>query len=73
MLKTEKNNTSEAFSKKTSDDAKSKKPHDKQTARNHYYDDPIDVEWREVNNSDINRGQSYMSRFLLEDKKKKNL
>lgn len=69
----EKNNTSEAFSKKTSDDAKSKKPHDKQTARNHYYDDPIDVEWREVNNSDINRGQSYTSRFLLEDKKKKNL
>lgn len=49
----------------------SKKSHDEQTTRNHYYDDPIDVEWRDVNDSDTNRGQSYVNQFLLEDKKKK--
>lgn len=67
--------------KRTSDDGplhgtvesegKSKKSHDEQTTRNHYYDDPIDVEWRDVNDSDTNRGQSYVNQFLLEDKKKK--
>lgn len=35
------------------------------------YDEPIDAEWREVNESNIRSGQSYTSQFLLEDKKKK--
>ena len=33
------------------------------------YDDPIDAEWREVNDDSINRGSSFTSQFLLEKKK----
>lgn len=33
------------------------------------YDDPIDAEWREVNDDPINRGSSFTSQFLLEKKK----
>ena len=33
------------------------------------YDDPIDAEWREVNDDSINRGSSFASQFLLEKKK----
>ena len=35
------------------------------------YDEPIDAEWREVNDDDINIGRSYVSQLLLEDKKRK--
>ena len=38
---------------------------------NKKYDDPIDAEWREVNSDNINRGNSYVSQFLLEDKRRK--
>lgn len=33
------------------------------------YDDPIDAEWREVNDDNISNGRSYTSQFLLEKKK----
>ena len=33
--------------------------------------EPIDGEWREVNDDNIRSGQEYISQFLLEDKKKK--
>lgn len=32
-------------------------------------DEPIDVEWREVNNENIRSGQSFVNQLLLEDKK----
>lgn len=41
-----------------------------QTSNKHRYDEPIDVEWREVNSDSTNRGESYVNQFLLEDKKK---
>lgn len=33
--------------------------------------EPIDAEWREVNDDNIRSGREYISQFLLEDKKKK--
>lgn len=33
------------------------------------YDDPIDADWREVNDDSINRGSSFTSQLLLEKKK----
>lgn len=33
--------------------------------------DPIDVEWRDVTDDDIKTGQSYVNKFLLENKKKR--
>ena len=33
--------------------------------------EPIDGEWREVNDDNIRSGREYISQFLLEDKKKK--
>lgn len=41
-----------------------------QASNKHRYDEPIDVEWREVNSDSTNRGESYVNQFLLEDKKK---
>ena len=40
----------------------------KWTSNNKSKSDPIDVEWREVNDDTINRGQAYASQFLLEKK-----
>lgn len=45
--------------------------YNKESARKYYRDEPIDVEWREVNSDNINRGISQVNRFLLEDKKHK--
>ena len=36
--------------------------------RNKSNEGPIDVEWREVNDDNINSGRSYINQFLLEDK-----
>lgn len=41
-----------------------------QASNKHRYDEPIDVEWREVNSDSTSRGESYVNQFLLEDKKK---
>lgn len=49
----------------------SKKTNYDQAAKNHRYDEPIDVEWREVNSYDTNRGELYVNQFLLEDKKRR--
>ena len=49
----------EGTSKKKTGDKKSK------TKK---YDEPIDAEWREVNDNDINSGRNYINQFLLEDK-----
>lgn len=77
----ENKSTSKSSSKKSADDeplrgtvegeGTSKKTNDEQKARNHYYDDPIDVEWKEVNSNSTSRGESYVNQFLLEDKKKR--
>lgn len=40
------------------------------SSKSKYYDDPIDAEWREVNDDSINTGRSY-TQYLLEDKKYK--
>lgn len=42
---------------------------EKWTRKSKSYDDPIDAEWREVNDDSINRGSSFTSQFLLEKKK----
>lgn len=42
---------------------------EKWTRKSKSYDDPIDAEWREVNDDSINRGSSFASQFLLEKKK----
>lgn len=77
----ENESTSKSSSKKSADDeplrgtvegeGTSKKTNNEQKARNHYYDDPIDVEWKEVNGNSTSRGESYVNQFLLEDKKKR--
>ena len=46
-----------------------KKNNDWQNTKSRGHGDPIDVEWREVNDESINRGQTYVSQLLLEDKK----
>ena len=48
----------------------SKNTSHEQASNKHRYDEPIDVEWREVNRDSANRGGSYVDQFLLEDKKK---
>ena len=73
--------SSNKYSKKSADDeplrgtvegeGASKKTNYDQEAKNHRYDEPIDVEWREVNSDDTNRGESYVNQFLLEDKKRR--
>lgn len=52
----------EGTSKKNTGDNKSK------TKK---YDEPIDIEWIEVNDDDINSGRDYINQVLLEDKKHK--
>lgn len=52
----------EGTSKKKTGDKKSK------TKK---YDEPINAEWREVNDDDINSGRNYINQVLLEDKKHK--
>lgn len=42
---------------------------EKTSRKSKSYDDPIDAEWREVNDDSINRGSSFTSQFLLEKKK----
>lgn len=41
----------------------------KWSSNNKHNSDPIDAEWREVNDDSINRGNSFTSQFLLEKKK----
>lgn len=40
------------------------------SSKSKYYDDPIDAEWREVNDDSINAGRSY-TQYLLEDNRYK--
>ena len=47
-----------------------KKTRDKKS-KTKKYDEPIDAEWREVNDNDINSGRNYINQVLLEDKKHK--
>ena len=47
--------------------SRAKKEGQKWTSNNKNKSDPIDAEWREVNDDTINRGSSYVSQFLLED------
>lgn len=55
----------------TVDGAGTSKRDNKQTTskKNKTYDEPIDVEWRDVTDDNVNRGNTFINEFLLEDKK----
>lgn len=69
--KNEKQSKTETYTGTVKGEGTSKRTTSKNKTNASYYDEPIDAEWREVNDSDINNGRSYVNQYLLEDKKHK--